>query len=297
MILLARTILLGLLAVSIPVMADAPVVDDGENFALLEEQQSPQAAEEQPVAHDDSYTIREDDEGHALAHDNSGGTTKNTSLLNDIQSLQQDLQELRGQLEVQAHEIDELKQQQLTFYQDLEARFNHTALPAQHPDQSAAQTQDTNLDVDPKSAGGQQQTMSVSTVNASVRGNPADEQISYLAAFDLIKRKKPTNAALAMHQFLNKYPHGGYSANAHYWLGELYLMQKEYKPAMSHFETVLQEFKSSSKCAPSRLKLGYALAEAGRISEAKRELSAVMEQYPDTPVAHMAQNKLHSLGG
>ena len=106
-----------------------------------------------------------------------------------------------------------------------------------------------------------------------------------------------TNAAIALYQFLNKYPHGGYSANAHYWLGELYLEKKDYASAISQFETVLQTFKSSSKLASSRLKLGYALAESGQIGEAKKHLLAVIKQYPDTSVARLAHIKLESMGG
>ena len=118
-----------------------------------------------------------------------------------------------------------------------------------------------------------------------------------MAAYDLVKQKHFPQATQAMQQFLSKYPHGGYSANAHYWLGELFLANKDYANAVTHFDTVIQNFKTSSKFAPSRLKLGYTLAESGRIAEAKEQLLAVVNQYPDTTTARLAHIKLEKLGG
>ena len=87
--------------------AEAPVVDDSENFALLDEQQ---AAVERPVYHNrknnDSYYEDDASEQPALAHESASNSDNQTAgFLNKIQGLQQDIQELRGQLEVQTHEL------------------------------------------------------------------------------------------------------------------------------------------------------------------------------------------------
>lgn len=285
-----------LLSLSWSVMAQAPVIDDSEGFAVLEEQA--QAAEELPVAQDESYALaEEEDEPINSVSKHHGTTTKNTDFVNKLQSLEQELQELRGQVEVQAHELDELKQQQLA-RQDLDVNASHTlAKENAHPTYIAPSipktkptTPDLTMDVQPI------QNLAKTSTNP-VRINPADEQISYLAAYDLVKQQQFPQATQAMQQFLTKYPQGGYSANAHYWLGELYLANKEYSSAIEQFETVIQNFKSSSKYAPSRLKLGYALAESGRLSEAKEQLTTVMNLYPDTTNARLAHKKLAKLGG
>lgn len=298
------------LSLSMPVMASAPVVDDSENFVLLEEQA--QAAEELPVAQEEDYTVTNDLKDnttmeHVANHRRQSGssTTGNVDFVNNLQSLQKEVQELRGQIELQAHELDELKQQ-LAYYQDLDSRLNQDQLntarnqqaiaPKQTPQPShlsaneipAASSPD--MDIQPM------QDLAQTTPNRT-RINPADEQISYLAAYDLVKQKNFSQATEAMQQFLSKYPQGGYSANAHYWLGELHLANKEYAEAISQFDSIINSFKTSSKFAPSRLKLGYALAEMGRLSEAKEQLAAVMNQYPDTSTAHLAQAKLEKLGG
>lgn len=305
-----------LLSLSMPVMAEALVVDDSENFALLEEQA--QAAEELPVAQEDPYAIANALEESAVQHaatPRSSTTGRNIELVNKLQSLQKEVQELRGQLEIQAHDLEELKQQQLAYYQDPDNRLNQNPLPQTahethaiaptpkqaHPHHAATAptTRSTNDKIiDPQTAMDIQPMQDlVQTPSNNVRINPADEQISYLAAYDLVKQKQFPQATQAMQQFLTKYPHGGYSANAHYWLGELHLSHKDYSEAITQFDTIVQNFKSSSKYAPSRLKLGYALAETGRIGEAKEQLTAVMNQYPDTSAAHLAHIKLEKLGG
>lgn len=310
-----HTIFAVLLSLCMPVMAEGLVMDDSENFALLEEQA--QAAEELPVAQEEPYPIAnelEDSTVHHAANSRSGTTSRNIALVNKLQSIQKEVQELRGQLEVQAHEIEELKQQQLAYYQDLDNRLNqsplgqiaqesHAIAPIQQNHKQHVASEPTTLSVNdkiitPQTAIDIQPTQDlVLTPTNNARINPADEQISYLAAYDLVKQKQFPQATQAMQQFLTNYPRGGYSANAHYWLGELHLAHKDYSEAITQFDTIVQNFKSSSKYAPSRLKLGYALAETGRIGEAKEQLTAVMNQYPDTSAARLAHTKLEKLGG
>lgn len=62
-----------------------------------------------------------------------------------------------------------------------------------------------------------------------------------------------------------------------------------------HFDTVLNQFPTSSKAADSMLKLGYAQAASGNIPEAQKNLQNVLSTYPNTHLAQLAQLKLESL--
>ncbi len=272
--------------------AEAPVVDDSENFALLEEQQ---VTTESPVAQDQSDTT-EGNMQPALAKENTDtNDNSNAGLLNKIQGLQQDLQELRGQLEVQAHDLKLLQEQQLSFYKDLDARIRNA--PAAAP--SAKNEPPTDLTIGTKTANATTEPVSqpIQPVERIARANPADEQISYLAAYELVKSKRFDDALTAMQAFVTRYPQGGYTANAEYWLGELYMVKKNYPQATEHFNVVLQQFPSSSKCSASMLKIGYAMAASGKTQEAKERLQDVVKKYPDTNTAQLAAAKLESLGG
>ena len=287
---------------------EADVVDDSENLALLEEQQ---ATYELPVAHDDRdpYENVSHQNPHALAKDepalakddNHISKNNNASLLDKVQGLEQEIQELRGQLEVQAHELKLLQEQALSFYKDLDTRLRSA------PVKGIANTPATDLRMDTTPTTPQAplqtdlpaptttSTPIIQPITDEGRSNPADEQVNYLAAYELVKNKQFDNALTAMHAFVTKYPHGGYTANAQYWLGELYMVKKDYPQAIEHFNVVLQTFPSSSKCAPSLLKVGYALAASGKPAEARLKLQEVVQKYPDTSTAKLATNKLNIL--
>ena len=303
-----RFFLIACLAIMLPTSAFsfAPVVDDSENYALLDDQQ---AAYQRPAASRESVN---NDEEIALANDstplandnvraNSRLSSDNANLLDKVQGLQQEVQELRGQLEVQAHDLKLLQQQQLAFYKDLDARVRN------EPVKVSKNTPTPALDISSSNVANVQGAKIVkenlvptplvaAKVNSTTsRINPADEQINYLAAYELVKAKKYDEALSAMDKFITKYPQGGYTANAQYWLGELYMVKKDYRSAINHFEIVLQQFPSSSKKAASMLKIGYALADSGKKQDAIIRLQQVVKNYPDTSTAKLAKSKLDNL--
>ena len=274
--------------------SEASVVDDSENYALLEEQQG---AYEPPVAHDGSDFNNRAEEP-ALAKDDQGtGNHSNVGLLDKVQGLQQEVQELRGQLDVQAHTLKLLQEQQLSFYKDLDARLRE--IPGKGIANTSPTTTDLSIGTPPVAPDVVIPSMSSLPIKqpivSVVRINPADEQISYLAAYEFVKNKQFDEGLNAMQTFVAKYPRGGYTANAEYWLGELYMIKAKYPEAIAHVNAVLINFPSSSKSAASLLKIGYALAASGKIAEARLKLQEVVKNYPDTDTARLANTKLEAL--
>jgi tol-pal system protein YbgF len=278
--------------------AEAPVVDDSENFAIIEEQQatikSPGSAKYET---EDSYAQRTSslDDELPLAVDDGDKSVANgdLKLIDQVHALQKEVQELRGQLEVQAHDVKLLQQQQLSFYKDLDGRLKGSApLAVQAKPQPIIPAVIPTTIPTPKSAkiiAKPAQSISIGS------NNPADEQISYLAAYELVKNKRFDDALAAMQTFVVQHPKGGYTANAHYWLGELYMVKNNYPKAIEQFTVVLEEFPTSSKSAASNLKMGYALAASGKKLEAIARLQQVVNNYPDTAAAQLAAVKLDAL--
>lgn len=307
--------------------SEAPVVDDSDNFAISEEQQAyeapvvgskysePQESRQFDVARNENYALDNSqiDDERALAkddqaNDSNSNITDNAKLIDKIQSLQQEVQELRGQLEVQAHDLKLLQQQQVAFYKDLDARLSGgtssaKASPSKTSNKPALDLSVGSKEPAPKAvvpASNIQTSKSAPTpvpvpAVSTSRANPADEQISYLAAYELVKNKRFDDAISSMNVFVQKYPKGGYTANAQYWLGELYLAKKDYPNAIEHFNVVLQQFPTSSKSAASMLKTGYAYAAQGNKQEAQKFLQQVVRAYPGTPTAQLANSKLRTI--
>lgn len=276
-----RLLIVIIFAVFLPFccIAEAPVVSDSENYALLDDRQ---AAYEEPA---EQRSLAYSDEEQPLATEATETRSDNGNsalLLDKIHGLQQEIQELRGQLEVQTHQLKQLEQQQLAFYKDLDARLGNEGNKVVKNEPA------TTLNLDERN----KPTPAPAVV---AHGNPADEQIGYLAAYELVKNKRYDEALVAMQKFVAQHPQGGYTANAHYWLGELYLIKKNHPDAIMHFEIVLKQFPSSNKTAASSLKLGYALAASGKRQEAIQRLQLVVKNYPDTTTAKLASAKLESL--
>ncbi|HDO7958712.1 TPA: tol-pal system protein YbgF [Legionella pneumophila] len=297
--------------------AEVPVIDDSENFAMIDRQEEYDAPLVNPKydnpqienaeldgSQNDNYstdTSQSYDEP-ALVKEERSTISDNAKLIDKIQQLQKEIQELRGQLEVQAHDLKLLQQQQVAFYKDLDSRLSNSSTSAKTVQNDKPATDislGSNSPETLKVASPQIKTGSSNSkpqpVVAVSRANPADEQISYLAAYELVKNKRYDEAIKSMQIFVQKYPRGGYTANAEYWLGELYLVKKDYSKAIEHFEIVLQQYPSSSKAAASLLKSGYAYAEKGDKQEAKKRFQQVVKTYPDTPTAQLASSKLEAI--
>lgn len=287
--------------------AEVPVIDDSENYALLEEQTIAAPSSALQENNNDNFYANE----QALAHDNEDVViNENLDAHEKVKNLRQEVQELRGQIEVLNHELNKLKEQQLAFYKDLDARIQNKPgielSDNRQPQQPQPQQQPPKNTNDPtrqnpiqanndKATEYASMDIQPTTNHSSPNTSPADEQISYLQAFELVKGKQFPEALTAMRGFIAKYPNGYYTANAQYWLGELYLAEKNYSDAISHFDVVLQQYPSSNKYSASLLKMGYALADTGRYSEAKEKLREVMKRYPDTNTSSLARNKLEEI--
>lgn len=252
----------------------APVEDASENVANY----SSEPDNLKPLAHDDSDSYFD---GPPQAHNsNSNSPAEISKLLQQIQGLQQSVQELRGQLDAQNQIIQTLKDQQLTLYKDLDARIN--ALGNQPKAANAKKQVATSINEEP--------AMSQTTPQ-----NPADEQISYMAAYSFVEKKQYAKATLALQEFIQQYPKSPYAANAEYWLGELFLQQKDYASAVAHFENVVNNFPNSNKSAASLYKLGVTHLANGDKTQAKSKFQEVLQKYPDSDAAQLASNQLKIL--
>lgn len=284
---LTLAVSLTLLWISHAGYSQPPVIDESDEYSLaINMQETPNANGVSKSAETEEEMWQDetpaDDQQQPLVKNKSteAADVDGDSLAEQVHNLQAEIQELRGQIEVQAHDLKMLQQQQLAFYKDLDSRLQ------QHKTEQNPETaSDSTLSP----------AIKVANANNGKSDNPADEQISYLAAYELVKTKKFDEGLEAMRQFIERYPSSGYSANAYYWMGELYLVKNDNEHALKAFNTVLGKFPKSSKAAASQLKAGYALANLGQMDAARAKLRSVINHYPDTKTAQLAKQKLDSM--
>lgn len=212
----------------------------------------------------------------------AGGTESSrlSELFYQLQVLQQEVQELRGQVEEQSHQLNRLARDQQEQYLDLDRRMQ--ALRANAPAQS------------PVSSGGQ----SAGTAPAPTAAAPAasgSERDAYTAAFNLMKDRQFEASADAFNQLVVDYPNGTYTPNAFYWLGELYLAQEEIEKSRQSFMQVVNLYPDHQKVPDALYKLGVVYHRLGDVQRARDYLNRVRSEYPQSSAAGLAQTYLAEL--
>jgi tol-pal system protein YbgF len=182
-----------------------------------------------------------------------------------LEAMRQQLQQLNGQLDEQAHEIQVLKQQLKSFYQDLDQRLNNVK------------------------AGGTTQTSATS----DVLNSPEDQ--AYKAAFGMLSNKKYNKSAKLMQKYLQDYADGKYAANAHYWLGEIYYLQGDLAKAAAELEIVITKFADSPKVPDSMLKMAMIYRDQGKYNQARDELKQIKKKFSDSAAARLVDQQLQQL--
>lgn len=238
-----------------------------------------------------------------------------------IDNVQQQLQQLNGQLEVQAHDIQVLSDQVKNFYQDLDKRLgaqktaatvksssidkpagavvaSENSAPVVDSAVKAVSSESPSADANDKIAQAQTNlthgSPAASPVTQSV--NSADsEKKSYNAALDLLSKKHTEQAITAFSSFVKTYPKGSYTPNAHYWLGELYNMKGKKDLAAKEYGIVIKQFPNSTKVPDSLLKLAGLDRESGKTDQALRGLQVLIHQYPHSSAAQQANVELQAL--
>src|SRR5262249_27320990 len=110
-----------------------------------------------------------------------------------------------------------------------------------------------------------------------------------------ISKKQYANAKKGLLQYIKNYPNGKFRPNAYYWLGEIFLLQKNYTQATVHFATVIQKFPKSPNVSDAKLKLAIAHVGQGKAAQGRKELQQVKKQYPGTTAAQLASIQLQQM--
>ncbi len=125
--------------------------------------------------------------------------------------------------------------------------------------------------------------------------DPQNAEAVYQRAFNLLKKSQYDQAKKAFKNFLKNYPESDYSDNAQYWLGETNYVMQKYDIAINEYQALLSIFPNSKKVSHALLKIGYSYAELGNVSDAEKILIEVVQEYPGTTAARLAEERLRKI--
>ena len=244
-------------------------------------------------------------------------------LVIQIQQLQDEVRMLRGMLEDQTMELENLSNRQRDQYLDLDQRITGlrsmpsgplvragagTTFDADGAAVTTYGTEGATAQVEPALREDMPEVRPALDTPSSVTGiappdtqardfaaSPEDEKADYDRAFQSLKDLKYADAATQFSAFVQKYPNSDYADNAQYWLGESYYVTRNYDIALEAFQGLLSTYPDSSKVADGLLKIGYTHYELQQWDQARAALVQVQEQYPGTTLARLAGSRLRSM--
>ena len=221
---------------------------------------------------------------------------KITELTLQVDALQQENRQLRGEIETLNHHVQQLQRKQRDIYADMDQRIS--SLPMQPvvvdqpptpaiqevPAEVTTPSGQNLLSIDPPP--GQQQLVA-----------PAQIQAEYDAAYALLDPAQPRypQAIQAFNDFLGKYPKHKLAANAQYWLGETYYVIQDNAAALTAFKKVVEQYPESTKTAGAWYKIGRLEQANGRWKKAEVAYWKVLQKYPNSSTASLAKKSLDNL--
>ena len=198
-------------------------------------------------------------------------------LLMQVQQLQQEVMRLNGLVEEQAHELRTLKAQSLERYIDLDRRLGLLAGGTVEPPMDSAAGLSASAPSGDTAASG---SSPAAVPPAAAEAQPGEAQ-AYQAAYALVRSQQFNQAVTAFQKFLQDFPAGRFTPNAHYWLGELYLVTSppDQEAARQSFMLLLDMYPQDSKVPDALFKLGRIHYTKGNRERAREFLDRVINEF------------------
>ncbi|CAH0539445.1 tol-pal system protein YbgF [Vibrio marisflavi] len=194
----------------------------------------------------------------------------NLQLQQQVADMSQEINQLRGQLEVNTHQMQQMVTRQRELFIELDKLRSQVNAP-KIDTTTTAQQEDHDT---------------------AAFSNNATEQEAYQKAIDLILNKKDYQGAIfALQNFQKNYPKSKLTPNAHYWLGQLYFANRDFAKSEENFKAVLN-FKDSPKRADSLVKLGDIAKQEKDSTKAKAYFEQAIKEYPNSASAQLAKERL-----
>lgn len=239
-----------------------------------------------------------------------------SDLVLQVDALQREVQQLRGEIEVQNHAMDALKKRQRDLYLDVDQRLNQlshgsapmSAAPAQTPPAPVADAGQPAPAADQPSAAPASGASAATSPETSPQVaqaptpeaqpalaapiDPVAEEADYKAAFSLLMQRRYDEAKTAFQQFLDRYRGGSYADNAQYWLAEASYVTRDFDVALGEFQKVINDYPNSSKVPDAMLKSSFIHYEKQQWQKARELLQNLVTLYPNSTASRLATKRL-----
>jgi len=196
---------------------------------------------------------------------------------NQLEQIRQDVAQLKGDLEVVTHQLEDMRTKQSASYTDLDTRVRKLETLGQSV------------------ASGQ---MPVSSTNGSGDAKPdvsQQESTAFAEAESLNQAGKYKEAFNAYDAFLKSYSGSKLAPDALYGMGYTQFALKSYKSSAATQQKFLDSYATHALAPNAMLNLANSQIQLGQIPAAKKTLKDLIAAYPSAEVTPSAQKRLKVL--
>ncbi len=129
-------------------------------------------------------------------------------------------------------------------------------------------------------------------VNSNQKEEIFSPEDQFQIAFDNIRNKKWQDAKTSFEEFISDNPQNQLSGSAHYWLGELYILEKNYREAALIFAEGFQKFPDSIKAAEMLFKLSQSLYQVEKTNEACKIMEKLIIDFPKNKIIPQTKKQI-----
>ena len=273
-------------------------VNSNENLLTIQQQ----LERLQREVSDLSQTVFNND-SKSISNSNSDLVTNLSAIDMRIYDLEKDVKNLTANLEEIFFQLEDLSLKLNNFQDNIFSIENNILeLKNINPQKNISTITDENIDNNENTLGSLK-ISSENTVSENSDSNDQDEQNTtkevelspedqFQLAFDNIRNKNWADAKNSFIKFIEKNPKNQLSGSAHYWLGELYMLEQNYMDATLIFADGYQKFPESIKAPDMLFKLSQSLYEVNKINESCKTLEKLILDYPKNKLIKNAKKQI-----
>ena len=194
---------------------------------------------------------------------------------NQIETLKQEVANLKGDLEVAQHNLDATQTRQKDLYTDTDTRLRRIEGGAASPSNGSSNAATANTPTQPVAE--EKDAKAFADANA------------------LSQSAKHKEAFAAFDAFLKEYPNSKLVADALYGMGYSQFALKNYKSSIATQQKVIDLHPDSPKVPDAMFNMANSQIQLGQVGSAKKTLRDLVAKYPDAAVTPSAQKRLKAL--
>jgi tol-pal system protein YbgF len=188
------------------------------------------------------------------------------ALQNQIEELKQELAQLKGDLELANHNIENTQIRQKDLYTDTDTRLRR-------------------IEAGPVS----------DATNGAAAAPVAEDAKAFAAADELSKANNYKDAFTAYDSFIKAYPESALVPDALYGLGYAQFALKNYKSSIATQQKLIDGHPDSVKAPDGMYNMANSQIQLRQVTNAKKTLKELIAKYPNAEIIPSAQKRLKAL--